>query len=109
MGLTVCPADTVAAPVEVVWEIMTQPAYYPEWADAQIQHIEPEGPAVVGQTIHFTSKELGIKWPIVFKVEKVNAEKHQLGLYAVFPLGLSMRPHISCTAIDAATSRLQYG
>ncbi len=109
MGLTVCPADTVAAPVEVVWEILIQPAYYSTWADAQLQHIEPEGPAVVGQTIHFTSRELGIKWPIVFKVEKVNAEKHQLGLYAVLPLGLRMRPHISCTAIDATTSRLQYG
>ncbi len=109
MGLTVCPAATVEAPVEVVWEILTRPAHYPEWADAQIQRIEPEGPAVVGQTIHFTSKEFGIKWPIVFKVEKVNAEKHQLGLYTVLPLGLRERPHISCTAIDATTSRLQYG
>ncbi len=44
MGLTVCPAATVEAPVEVVWEILTHPAHYPEWADAQIQCIEPEGP-----------------------------------------------------------------
>ena len=109
MSLTVCPTDTVAAPVEVVWQILTQPAYYSTWADAELERIEPEGPAVVGQTVHFTSKGLGLKWHIVFKIEKVNAEKHQLGLYAVFPLGLQMRPHISCTPIDANSSRVQYG
>lgn len=109
MSLTVCPADTVAAPVEVIWEILTKPAYYSAWADAQLQQIDPEGSATVGQIVRFTSKALGIKWPVVFTVEKVNAERHQLGLYAVFPLGLKMRPHISCTPIDATTSRVQYG
>jgi hypothetical protein len=109
MSLTVCPAATVAAPVEVIWEILTQPAHYSLWADAQLQQIEPNGPAVVGQTIHFTSKALGIRWPVIFKVEKVNSEKHQLGLHAQMPLGLQMRPHVSCTPIDATTSRLQYG
>lgn len=109
MSLTVCPADTVAAPIETVWEILTQPAYYSLWADAQLQQIVPEGLASVGQVVHFTSKAWGIKWPVVFTIEKVDAKKHQLGLYAVFPLGLKMRPHISCTPIDAVTSRVQYG
>jgi hypothetical protein len=109
MSLTACPAASVAAPVEVIWEILTQPAYYALWADAQVQCVDPEGPAVVGQTVHFTSQALGLRWPIVFKIERVNAERHQLGLYAVFPLGLKMRPYISCTSIDAATSRVQYG
>lgn len=109
MTLTVCPAAIVAAPVEVVWEILTQPAYYSTWADAQLQRIEPDGPAVVGQTIHFTSKALARKWPLVFTIEKVDPAKHQLGLHAHFPLGLQIRPHISCTPIDATTSRLQYG
>lgn len=109
MSLTVCPAAIVAAPVEVVWNILSQPAHYSLWADAQLQKIEPDGPAVAGQTVHFTSKALGITWPIVFKVEKVDAERHQLGLYATLPLGLQMRPHVSCTSIDATTSRVQYG
>jgi len=109
MGLTVCPADTVAAPVEVVWEILTQPANYPAWADAQLESIEPAGPAVVGQRVHFTSKALGIKWQIVFTIEKIDAEKHQLDLSAVFPLGIRMMPHIACTPIDAKTSLLRYG
>lgn len=109
MSLTVCPSDTVAAPVETVWEILTQPAYYSTWADAQLQKIEPPGPAVVGQTISFTSRALGRSWPIIFTIEKVDAEKHQLGLYAVLPLGLRMRPQISCTPIEATTSLVRYG
>jgi len=109
MALTVCPAATVAAPVEVVWEILTQPAYYSAWADAQLQRIEPEGPAIVGQTIHFTSKALGIKWPLAFTVEKVNPQKHQLGLHAIFPLGIQIRPHISCAPVDTTSSYLRYG
>ena len=109
MSLNVCPADTVAAPVETVWEILTQPAYYATWADTQLQGIEPPGPAVVGQTVSLTSKALGRTWPILFQIEKVDTEKHQLGLYATLPLGLRMRPHISCTPIDATTCLVRYG
>lgn len=109
MSLTVCPADTVAAPVEVVWEILIQPASYATWADAQLQKVEPPGPAVVGQTISLTSKALGRTWPVHFTVEKVDSEKHQLGLYAVLPLGLRMRPHISCSAVDTTTCLVRYG
>jgi hypothetical protein len=109
MGVSVCPADTVEAPVEVVWEIMTQPAYYSTWADARLEHIEPNAPAVEGQVIHFTSRALGRTWPFVFTVQKVNAEKHQLDLSAIFPLGIRMQPHISCTPLSATTSLLRYG
>lgn len=109
MSLNVCPADTVKAPVSVVWSILTQPAYYPEWADARLEHIEPEGPAVVGQRVQFVSRALGMNWRIIFTIEKVNPERHQLDLYATFPLGLRIKPHISCSPVDAMTSLLRYG
>jgi Polyketide cyclase / dehydrase and lipid transport len=109
MSLTVCPADVVAAPVEVVWEQLVQPARYSEWADAQVERIEPEGPATAGQTIYLTSRKLGRAWHIVFKVEVVDAQHHQIGLHALFPFGLQMKPHISCAAIDATSCRVQYG
>jgi hypothetical protein len=109
MGLTVCPAAIVAAPVEVVWQNLVQPARYSEWADAHVERIDPEGPAAAGQTIFLTSKGLGRAWHIIFKVEEVDPEKHQLGLHALLPLGLQMKPHISCAPIDATTCRIQYG
>ncbi len=111
MGLTVCPAAVVAAPVEVVWENLVQWERYSEWfsADLQLEQREPEGPATVGQTINFGGKALGRTWHFIFKVEEVNPEKYQLGLLSVFPLGLVMKPHVSCAPIDTVSCRVQYG
>jgi len=101
----------VAAPIEVVWENLVQWERYSEWFDRSIkaERIEPEGPATVGQTISFGGKVLGRTLHFTFKVEEVNPEKHQIGLHAYFPLGLQMKPHISCAPLNATTCRVQYG
>ena len=109
MGLTVCPAAVVAAPVEVVWGNLVQWERFCQWADVQVERIEPEGPATIGQTINFTGKVLGRTLRFIFKVEEVDPETYQLGLHALFPLGLQEKLHISCTPIDATTCRVQYG
>ena len=109
MGLTVCPAAVVAAPVEVVWANLVQWERYSEWADVQAERIEPEGPAAAGQTITFGGKVLGRTLHFTFKVEAVNPERYQLDLHVVFPLGLQEKPHIACYPIDADTCRVQYG
>ena len=109
MGLTVCPAAVVAAPVEVVWGNLVHWERYSEWADVQVERREPEGPASVGQTIYFTGRAVGRTWHFSFKVEAVNPASHQLGLHAFFPLGLQEKPRIACTPIDATTCRVQYG
>ena len=111
MGLTVCPAAVVAAPVEVIWENLVQWERYSEWADVQVERSEPEGPATVGQTIYFAGKAFGRTLHFIFKVEEVNPERHQLGLHAFFPFpfNFQMKPHIACYPIDATTCRVQYG
>ena len=109
MGLTVCPAAVVAAPVEVVWGNLVQWERYSEWADVQVERSEPEGPATVGQTIYFTGKAFGRTLHFIFKVEEVNPERHQLGLHGFLLLGLQGEAHISCTPIDTTTCRVQYG
>ena len=109
MGLTVCPAAVIAAPVEVVWENLVQWERYSEWADVQVERSEPEGSATVGQTIYFAGKAFGRTLHFIFKVEEVNPERHQLGLHAFFPFGLQEIAHIACYPIDATTCRVQYG
>jgi hypothetical protein len=111
MGLSVCPAAVVAAPVEVVWENLVHWERYSAWFDRslQLERSEPDGPATAGQTIFFSGKAFGLTARFRFKVEEVNPDRHQLGLHAYFPFGLQMKPHISCTAIDATSCRVQYG
>lgn len=109
MGLTVCPVAVVAAPVEVVWSNLVEWERYSEWADVQVERMEPEGPATVGQTIKFFGKALGRTWHFTFEIEEVDPERHQLGLHAFFPFGLQEIPHIACYPIDATTCRVQYG
>ena len=109
MGLTVCPAAVVAAPVAVVWANLVQWERYAEWADVQVERREPAGSATVGQTIYFRGRALGRTLHFIFKVEEVHPERYQLGLYAVFPLGLQMKPHVACYPIDATSCRVQYG
>ena len=109
MGLSVCPAAVVAAPVEVVWANLVQWERYSEWAAVQVERREPAGPATSGQTIYFTGKGLARAWHFRFQLEEVNPERHQLGLHAFFPLGLQEKSHIACYPIDATTCRVQYG
>jgi hypothetical protein len=109
MGLSVCPAAVVEAPVELVWKNLVQWERYAEWADVQVERSEPEGPAVVGQTIYFKGVVLSRALHFTFKVEEIDPERYQLGLHAFFPLGLQEKPHVSCNPIDATTCRVQYG
>jgi hypothetical protein len=109
MGLTVCPAAVVAAPVEVVWANLVQWERYADWAGVQVERSEPEGPATFGQTVYFTGKALGRTWRFIFRVEEVQPERHQLGLHVSFPLGLQEKPHIACYPISPTTCRVQYG
>lgn len=108
MSLNVCPAAVVAAPIEIVWEL-AQPMHFSEWADGQVEQLEPEGPIVMGQTAHIVSQAFGRRWQVTMTVEKLNVERHQFGMYGVFPFGLRMHEFISCAPLDAVSCRVQYG
>jgi len=49
MTMNVCPADTVHAPVERVWDLLMQSAGYGRFWEFTVERVEPEGPAMVGQ------------------------------------------------------------
>jgi uncharacterized protein YndB with AHSA1/START domain len=109
MGLTLCPAAVVAAPVESVWELLSEPSLYDEWWDASTERIVPEGQAVPGQMLSATTWALGKKWDVTLRVEMVKPEKHQIQLHVTLPLGIVNDATITCTAIDTASCRVQYG
>ena len=109
MSLSVCPAEVIAAPIETVWANLVQWERYKAWADVRVERREPEGPASAGQTVIFAGNVLGATLRFTFKVEQVDAVKHQLVGHVFFPFGLQQKSHIACQAIDATTCRVQYG
>jgi hypothetical protein len=109
MGLSVCPAAVVAAPVEVVWENLVQWERYSEWTDVQVERAEPAGPAAAGQIVYFAGRAFGRTMRFTFKVEEVTPERRQFGVRAFFPFGLQEITHVSCYPLDATSCRVQYG
>ncbi|HLH62261.1 MAG TPA: SRPBCC family protein [Ktedonobacteraceae bacterium] len=109
MVVSVCPVDTVAAPVEDVWEMLNRPARYGEWWDARVERVEPEGPATPGQHIYMTSPALGKRWDVRFVVKMVNPNRHQIQFDVTLPLGIVDHVTITCTPIDGRSCRVRYG
>ncbi len=109
MGLTICPAAVVAAPVESVWELLSEPTLYDTWSDTCTERIVPEGKASPGQVLYAKTSALGKKWDVTLRVERVNPEKHQIQLHVTLPLGTINETTITGTAIDTTSCRVQFG
>ena len=109
MSFTLCPAAVVAAPVECVWELLSEPTLYDEWWDARTERIVPEGKASPGQVLYAKTSALGRTWDVTLRVEKVNPEKRQVQLHVTLPLGTVNHATITGTAIDATSCRVQFG
>jgi carbon monoxide dehydrogenase subunit G len=108
MGLYICPTETVAAPTETVWALLSDPASYGRWADAHVDDVAPPGPARPGQVVRLTARALGIPLRVRFDIERVDPVAHELAFRATFPLGIRMQEQISVRRVGEG-SRVQYG
>ncbi len=109
MSLNICPAATVAAPIEYVWELISNLARYGEWADARIERVIPEGPATSGQVLYASSKALDKTWPVTLTITAVDTDRHRMQMDVSLPLGLLLHQTTICMPIDAQSCHVQYG
>jgi hypothetical protein len=109
MAVNVCPADTVQAPVHVVWDLLTRPAEYGRFWDVTIARVEPDGPAAPGQRFFGSSRALGRRWRVDGEVREVDHSRRQILFRMTLPLGLVSDNRIVCTAIDERSCMLRYG
>ena len=107
MSVNTCPAAVVEAPVESVWEILSDTTLYEAWWETRAEHIMPTGKAVPGQMIYLETSGLGRKWVMTLRIEMVNPEKHQI-LFNGELLGSISHNAITCTAINATSCQVQY-
>lgn len=109
MAVTVCPVAVVAAPVESVWELLSEPTLYDEWWDMRTERIVPEGKASPGQVLYGHTSGLGRTWDVSIKVEMVDTEKHRVQFLASLPLGTTNHATITGTPVDTTSCRVQFG
>lgn len=109
MGITICPAAAVAAPVESVWEVLADPTTYDTWWDARTERIVPEGEAAPGQVVYAKTSAFGRTWDVTLRVEAVRPEMHQVALRVALPLGIVNHATITAAPLDATSSHLQFG
>ena len=109
MSLNFCPSASVAAPVDVVWSILNDPAQYGDWVDGRVDQVVPPGPLAVRQIILISAPAFGIRWPVRLTVLRVDPERHELEMQVKLPLGMQLHEQLACTAIAADTCRVQFG
>lgn len=106
--LSACPAATVAAPIEIVWDLLTTPAGYETWVNAQVERVAPTGPACAGQEVVLRGRAAGRPWTMRVTIERVDAEAGTFAFRAELPLGVRLKERISCAAVAGGT-RVQFG
>ena len=109
MVVSVCPAATVAAPIDEVWELLTQTSKYDSWWDAHLERSVPEGSATPGQMVYATTSAFGKRWDVSIVIKNVDSGKQKIQFDVTLPLGIVDHVTIVCTPVDAESSHVQYG
>lgn len=109
MSVNVCPIAIINAPLDHVWEFLSEPKNYALWWDAQTQNIVPEGRANAGQKIHAKTMEIGKSWDVTVTVNAVDEPKHQIHLITALPFGITVYNHITCTPLKDGNTHVSFG
>lgn len=119
MSISVCPFATIHAPIERIWSLLSEPANYALWWDAQTHWSffsgpthdarVPEGPASPGQKIYAQTTALGKRWTVTVTVEDIDEANRQIHLTTMLPGGITAHNHITCVPLDATHCRVSFG
>ncbi len=107
--VSLCPIALVNAPAERVWALLSEPASYATWWDADTVSILPAGPAKIGQEITARTVALGRQWPVRITVEGVNADHRTIDLTTRLPFGITVHNHITVTPAGDRVCRVSFG
>ena len=109
MSLNVCPIATINAPLERLWNFLSEPKNYALWWDAQTLSILPAGHASPRQIIQAKSRAMGKQWNVNIEVEGLDEQRHQIHLKTMLPLGITVFNHITCTPINNFATQVSFG
>ena len=103
MALLVCPTDVVHAPAERVWELLTLPRLYPQWADARLV-TAPDRPVAPGDRIALTS---GPGLRVTFDIVSLRPCE-ELAIDVTLPFGIVNHEVVRIGRISDGACRVTY-
>lgn len=106
MAVRVCPIAVIDAPIERVWDLLSDPARFDDWWEADTESIEPQGPAQPGQVI---SARLGHWLHMTATVDGVEPARHRLDLTTHIPFGFTGHNHITCSPLADGRCQVSFG
>jgi hypothetical protein len=109
MMISTCPSQLAHAPASAVWPFLADPLHYREWIDAHLASITPRGAAAPGQRLILRAPSWGRWFRLEVVVDAVDAASRVVELTTTFPFGLVMKNRLAAVAVDADTSRVQFG
>jgi ligand-binding SRPBCC domain-containing protein len=107
----------IHAPAERVWDLLSEPANYALWWDAQTRAfseswkftITPSGSAQPGQRVEAQTAALGRQWNVNITVEDVDHARRVIDLTTRLPFGITVHNHITCVPLEPTTCRVSFG
>lgn len=107
-SLLACPTDIIAAPLDIVWKILTDPAGWDRFYDLRVHHVDPPGPAASGQRLIGESGPRWLRLGIMFAFTRIDAIRHEMEFDGRLPLGITVHESLNCVALDAERCRVNY-
>jgi uncharacterized protein YndB with AHSA1/START domain len=105
MALIVCPTTVVDAPIERVWDLLTDPDSYRGWTGAELVRASPPGRVREGQVLDFRTRELGIGFRVRMDVGKPEPPR-LLPLRVQMPFGIVNDERITLAPLDPVHTRV---
>ncbi|MHB8417138.1 MAG: SRPBCC family protein [Myxococcales bacterium] len=103
-----CPTAVVNAPVEVIWELLTEPIGWGTFYDIRVLSVDPPGKATVGQRCRGESGPSLLRLKVSFEFTRIDPKEHHLGVRVQLPFGIRVQEEMDCRPLGEKQCRVNY-
>jgi hypothetical protein len=102
-----CPTAVVEAPIDIVWNLLTNLAGWGDFYDVRVKSVDPPGPAVVGQRMRGESGPRWLHLGVSFEFTRIETHR-KLEMQIRMPFGITVHEDMDCLPLDGDRCRVNY-